>query len=46
VRLFEHICIHTERAELHVLNRAGHYSFREQPRAFNAVLRAFSLDSA
>lgn len=41
VKLYEHICTHTDRAELHVFNRAGHYCFREQPRAFAAVLRSF-----
>lgn len=42
-RLFERICAKTPQAELHVLNGAGHYSFREQPAAFNRVLRSFCL---
>ncbi len=30
--------------EMHILNRAGHFSFREQPEAFNRVLFGFCLD--
>ena len=42
-RLFEQIAARTPRAELHVINGAGHYSFREQPEAFNRMLRSFCL---
>ena len=41
--LFERICARTPQAELHVLNRAGHCSFREQPRAFNRLVTDFCL---
>jgi pimeloyl-ACP methyl ester carboxylesterase len=41
--LYERICARTPRAELHLLNQAGHYSFREQPVAFNGLMRAFCL---
>lgn len=41
VDLYTRIAEGTEAAEFHVLNRAGHYSFREQPAAFNRVVRAF-----
>ena len=41
--LFERIAMKTVQAEMHVLNGAGHYSFREQPRAFVRVLRSFCL---
>jgi 2-hydroxy-6-oxonona-2,4-dienedioate hydrolase len=44
VQLFERFCARTAEAELHVLNRAGHYSYREQPAAFNRVLTSFCLD--
>jgi pimeloyl-ACP methyl ester carboxylesterase len=40
-RLFERICPKTPDAEFHVLNQAGHYSFREQWRKFNRVLVDF-----
>ena len=43
-RLFERIAATTPRAEMHVLNGAGHYSYREQPAAFNRVLKSFCLD--
>lgn len=43
--LFERICRRTAQAELHVLNRAGHYSYREQPHAFNRLLASFCLRS-
>jgi 2-hydroxy-6-oxo-6-(2'-carboxyphenyl)-hexa-2,4-dienoate hydrolase len=41
--LFERIARRTEHAELHVLARAGHYSYREQPDAFTRLLAAFCL---
>lgn len=34
----------TEQLEMHILNRAGHFSFREQPEAFNRVLFGYCLD--
>ena len=43
-RLFERISATTPRAEMHVLNSAGHYSYREQPAAFNRVVKSFCLD--
>jgi 2-hydroxy-6-oxonona-2,4-dienedioate hydrolase len=42
--LFERIERGTERSELHVLGRAGHYCFREQPRAFERVVAAFCVE--
>lgn len=42
--LFERIVARTAEAELHLLGRAGHYAFREQPRAFVRALEAFCLD--
>ncbi len=41
--LFERIAARTPRAELHLLNQVGHYSFREQPAAFHRLLCAFCL---
>jgi pimeloyl-ACP methyl ester carboxylesterase len=41
LRLFERICQKSSRAQLHVFNEAGHYSFREHPEEFNSLLRAF-----
>lgn len=41
--LFERIALKTPQAEFHVLNRAGHYSFRERPHEFNRLIRAFCL---
>ena len=43
LQLFERIAAKTPRSELHVLNGAGHYSFRDQPEAFNRVVRSFCL---
>ena len=43
-RLFERIAASTPHAEMHVLNGAGHYSYREQPAAFNRVVTSFCLD--
>ncbi len=40
--LFRAIAEHNRhRTELHVLNHAGHYSFREQPAAFDRVVTGF-----
>ena len=41
--VFEHVRVKTREAALHVLNGAGHYSFRDQARAFNRVLPSFCL---
>ena len=43
-RLFERITATTPHAEMHVLNGAGHYSYREQPAAFNRIVKSFCLD--
>lgn len=43
IPLFQRISARTACAELHVLNRAGHYSYREQPLAFNRTVQAFCL---
>jgi 2-hydroxy-6-oxonona-2,4-dienedioate hydrolase len=43
LQLFERICQKSPRAELHVFNEAGHYSFREHPEKFNRLLRTFCL---
>ena len=40
-RLFERICPHTPDAEFHVLNRTGHYVFREQWHKFNRLVESF-----
>ena len=39
--LFARVAAHTERAELHVFSRAGHYCFREHPEAFELLLTGF-----
>lgn len=39
--LFELIAGSAPVAEMHVINRAGHFCYREQPESFNRVLRAF-----
>lgn len=41
--LFSRIAQKTPRAEMHVLNGAGHYSYRDQYEAFNRVLTGFCL---
>ena len=41
--LFERIAAKTPRAEMHVLNGAGHYSYRDQYQAFNRVLTSYCL---
>ncbi len=42
--LFEHVAFATSGCELHVLADAGHYSFREAPRAFERTVGAFCLE--
>lgn len=44
VQLFERIAARTPRAEMHVLNEARHYCFRDQPDAFARVVRGFCAD--
>jgi 2-hydroxy-6-oxo-6-(2'-carboxyphenyl)-hexa-2,4-dienoate hydrolase len=41
--LFERIAARTVDAEMHILNRAKHYCFRDRPAAFDAALRSFCL---
>ena len=41
MRLFELICMRQRRSRMHIINEAGHFSFREHPREFNEVLRGF-----
>jgi len=43
LQLFGRLAPRAPRAELHVLNQARHYCFRDQPAAFNRLLRAFCL---
>ena len=43
LRLLDLVTPKTTRAELHVFNRAGHYSFREHVEGFNRLLAAFCL---
>jgi len=39
--LFDLIAASTSRAEMHVFNQAGHYSYREHPEEFNALVTSF-----
>ncbi len=41
--LFARIARKTPRAEMHILNGAGHYSYRDQYQAFNRTLTSFCL---
>ena len=43
-QLYERLAAATADLEFAVLNRAGHYCFREQPARFNRLLRSFLLD--
>jgi pimeloyl-ACP methyl ester carboxylesterase len=43
IQLFERICAKTAQPEMHVLNGAGHYCFRDQTEAFNRTVRSFCL---
>ena len=40
-QIFERIASRTPLAEMHILNGAGHCSFRDQPEAFNRALQGF-----
>lgn len=39
--LFDMIAENTPVAEMHILNHAGHFCYREQPEAFNQAVRGF-----
>jgi pimeloyl-ACP methyl ester carboxylesterase len=39
--IFEMIATHQRRTEVHVVNHAGHFSYREHPERFNALLAGF-----
>jgi 2-hydroxy-6-oxonona-2,4-dienedioate hydrolase len=41
--LFDRLSAESSEVQLHVINRAGHYAFREHPMTFNALVRAFCL---
>ncbi|MCY4489303.1 MAG: alpha/beta hydrolase [Deltaproteobacteria bacterium] len=41
LRLFELLAMRERRSQMHIINRAGHFSYREHPREFNEVLRGF-----
>jgi 2-hydroxy-6-oxonona-2,4-dienedioate hydrolase len=41
IELFRSIAAHQRRTQFHVINRSGHFPFREQPQRFNALLSAF-----
>lgn len=39
--LFELIADNNPQAEMHIINQAGHFCYREQPETFNQVIRGF-----
>jgi pimeloyl-ACP methyl ester carboxylesterase len=39
--LFELIADSNPRSEMHIINQAGHFCYREQPETFNQVVKAF-----
>jgi pimeloyl-ACP methyl ester carboxylesterase len=39
--LFDMIAEHQRKTELHIFNQAGHFSYREHPERFNALLGDF-----
>ena len=41
LRLFELLTMRERRSQMHIINRAGHFSYREHPREFNEVVRGF-----
>ncbi|MDE0028593.1 MAG: alpha/beta hydrolase [Deltaproteobacteria bacterium] len=41
LRLFELLAMRERRSQMHIINRAGHFSYREHPREFNEVVRGF-----
>lgn len=45
LKLWDELCRTMPYIELHVLNEAGHYSYRECPREFNRLVTAFCSDA-
>jgi 2-hydroxy-6-oxonona-2,4-dienedioate hydrolase len=41
IEVFRLVAKHERRAQLHVINQAGHFPFREHPERFNALLARF-----
>lgn len=41
LRLYELMAGRERRTQMHIINQAGHFSYREHPREFNEVLRGF-----
>ncbi|MDE0342580.1 MAG: alpha/beta hydrolase [Deltaproteobacteria bacterium] len=41
LRLFELLAMRERRSQMHIINRAGHFSYREHPKEFNEVVRGF-----
>jgi len=41
LRLFELLTMRERRSQMHIINRAGHFSYREHPKEFNEVVRGF-----
>jgi pimeloyl-ACP methyl ester carboxylesterase len=39
--LYRILAQHQQRSHLHILNKAGHFSFRERPAEFNRALGEF-----
>ncbi|TAK07237.1 alpha/beta hydrolase [bacterium] len=39
--LFDLITARTPKAQLHIFNQAGHFTYREHPKAFNELIRCF-----
>jgi 2-hydroxy-6-oxo-6-(2'-carboxyphenyl)-hexa-2,4-dienoate hydrolase len=39
--LFELIADSNPKSEMHIINEAGHFCYREQPQAFNSIIEAF-----
>jgi pimeloyl-ACP methyl ester carboxylesterase len=39
--LFEIIADSNPTSEMHIINQAGHFCYREQPETFNQVIKAF-----
>lgn len=39
--LFELIADASPRSEMHIINEAGHFCYREQPETFNGIIKAF-----
>jgi pimeloyl-ACP methyl ester carboxylesterase len=41
IEIFQTLAAHERRTQLHVINKAGHFPFREHPERFNALLTGF-----